>query len=144
MAAEPAPFEEEHANVRTILRWLVLPVSYVTAPIALLVSFEKVGRSPLRGGLIANLGRWTVVAVSRVERVVDTAMEVIGALKPRTGPDENAAVKPLLAVIPVGNAAVGGVVVVTIRTIRCDCDVHADLGFCFESGCRKKHSGNSS
>src|ERR1017187_2227758 len=115
----------------------------VAASIGLFVPFELLGSSPLRCGFIANLWPFAVIAMLWIERVIDPAMEVVGAMKPRADTDENAAVEPFRAVVAVGNAVIRRVVIVTVGTVGCDSDVDADLSLCFESGCRKEHSSNS-
>jgi hypothetical protein len=83
------------------------------------------------------------IAVVWIEGVVYVALEVIGAMKPRANADENAAIEPFRAVIAVGNAVIGGVVIVTIGTIRGDSDFDHDLSLCFGSSYHKKDSSNS-
>jgi len=59
-------------------------------------------------------------------------------MKPRSSTDEHAAIEPFRAVVAVGNAAIGGVVIVTIGTIRGDPDIDADLSLCFGSSRHKE------
>src|ERR1700684_1052196 len=76
--------------------------------------------------------------------VVYVAPEIIGTMKPWSGADEDATVKPLRAIVAVRGATVRSGVIVTIGTLRGDPDVDADLGICFGSGDRKAHSSNRS
>ena len=79
----------------------------------------------------------------RIERVVYFALEVVGAMKPRSNADEYAAIEPFRAVVAVGNAVIRGVIVVAVRAIRGDADFDRDLSLCFGSRCCKEDSRNS-
>ncbi len=82
----------------------------------------------------------------RMETVIYMASEVVRAMKPRAGANEDAARKPFRAVVAVGGAVVRGIVIVTVRTSRCGSDVHADadLSLCFGSGYREADHSNGS
>lgn len=86
------------------------------------------------GRMIAPMLREAaMIAVARVEVTVDAAVETAGAVKPGACTDEDAAVKPLWAVIPVWCAIVGGEVIVPVGAFWRGADVDADgnLGVCF-------------
>ena len=68
----------------------------------------------------------SMVAGAWIEVAIDRAMEVVRAVEPWTGTDEDTAVKPLRAVIAVGCAVVGRVVIVAVRADRRVADVYAD------------------
>jgi hypothetical protein len=89
-------------------------------------------------GLISSVRMWTSVAVMWIEAVINLAVEVVGAVEPRAGSDEHAAVEPLGPVVPVWRAVVRGEVVVAIRASRLCSDVDGDLG-----GCRARDAQQS-
>jgi hypothetical protein len=97
----------------------------VTAPITHLVSVEVIE------GPISRRRIWTVVAVMWIEAVINGAVEVVGAVEPGAGSDEDATGEPLGSIIPVWGTVVWGVVEVAIRANwRCS-DIDGNL-----SGCR--------
>jgi len=93
----------------------------VAAPITHLVSVEVIK------GLVSTVRMWTSVAVMWIETVINVAVEVVGAVKPRADSDEHAAVKPLGPVVPVWRAAVWGEIVVAIRANRFYSDIDRDV-----------------
>jgi hypothetical protein len=82
---------------------------------------------------------WTSVAVMWIEAIINVAVEVRGAVKPRTGSEEHAAVKPLGPVIPVRGAVVWGDVVIAIRANRLWSYIDGNLG-----GCRTRNAHDTS
>jgi hypothetical protein len=96
----------------------------VAASITHLVSVEVIER------LISTRRMWTSVAVMWIETIINVAAEIVGAVEPRAGPDEHAAVEPLRPVVPIWGAPVWGVVVKTIRASRLWSDIDGDLGRC--------------
>jgi len=78
-------------------------------------------------GLVSTFRMWTSVAVMRIETVINVALEVVGAVEPRTGSDEHATAEPLGSVVTVWGAVVWGEIVVAIRAIRCCSDINGDL-----------------
>jgi len=96
----------------------------VAASITHLVSAEVIK------GLFSTLRMWTTVAVMWIEPVINVAAEVMGAVEPRAGSDEPAAVKPLGTVVPIWGAVVWGGVVVAIRASRLCSDIDGDLSRC--------------
>jgi hypothetical protein len=96
----------------------------VAAPITHLVSVEVIK------GLVSTFRMWTSVAVMWIETVINVAVEVVGAVEPRTDSDEHAAVKPLGPVVSVRRAAVWGEIVVAIRASRFCSDIDRDLRRC--------------
>jgi hypothetical protein len=65
-----------------------------------------------------------------IETVINVAAEVVGAVEPRAGSDEHAAVEPLGPVVPVWGAVVWGEIVVAIRANRGCSDIDRDLSWC--------------
>src|ERR1700756_2689645 len=100
------------------------PSACVAAPITRLVSVEVIK------GLVSTVRMWTTVAVMWVEAVINVAVEVVGAVKPRASSDEHAAVEPLGPVVPVWSALVWGVIVVAIWASRFWSDIDRDLRRC--------------
>jgi hypothetical protein len=117
----------------------------VAAAIADFVSFEA-GDS-IKGfrwlGMIAAIGGRAPVTARGVEVVVDMAAEVLRAVKPRAGAYEDAAGEPFGAVVAVGSAGVGSVIVIAIGAIRGNADVNADLSRWFSRYCRQGNSCKS-
>ena len=84
-------------------------------------------------------GQVSVIAMMRIEMVIHVAMEVGGTVKPWTGADENAARKPLRAVIAIRRAGVGSVTEIPIGTDRSRADVHGDSDLRFGRGRHHEH-----
>lgn len=82
------------------------------------------------------------IAMMRVVTVVDGTVKIVRPVKPRTGSDEDAANKPLGAVITVGSATIRLVVKIAIRTNGSGSDAYTDsdlrLGF-GSSDCQTKN-----
>jgi hypothetical protein len=116
-----------------------MAAAYVTAATTHLVSMEVIE------GLISTSRKWTMVAVMWIEVVINIAVEVVGAVEPWAGSDEDTAAKPLGAVLPVWSAVVRGVVEVAIRTSRRCSDIDRDLGWCkawdAQQGCNGDWNG---
>jgi hypothetical protein len=109
---------------------------FVTVAIAHLISVEVLGGAmPAVVRSVATVRIFAVVAVIRVVVIVDIAMEVLGAVKPRAGADKDAIGKPLGAIITVGSATVWRHIVITVRTSGGDTDANADLGLGLGSTC---------
>jgi hypothetical protein len=104
----------------------------VAAPITHLVSLEVIK------GFVSTVRMWTSVAAMWIETVINVAAEVVGAVEPRAGSDEHAAVEPLGPVVPVWGAVVWGEIVVAIRANRGCSDIDRDL-----SGCRARNAQQS-
>src|SRR5580698_150889 len=87
---------------------------------------------------------WTVIAVLGMVAVVDMAAETFRAVKPGADADEDAAGKPLGAIVSVRSAVVGRSVIVTVGTFGRDSNVDADLSLCFGGRYRETDDGNGS
>jgi hypothetical protein len=92
-----------------------------------------------RLGPVAAVWHWSVIAVFRMEAVIYVAVKTLSAMKPWAGANENAARKPLRAVVAVRSAVVGSDVIVTVGAYRRNANVDADgyLSLCFGSGYHK-------
>ena len=84
-------------------------------------------------GLSTTIGNRSVIAVVGIVAVIDVTIEAMGAVKPRAGAYEEAAIKPVGTVVAVGSAVVRGVVEVSVGAHRCDSNVDRDLGRCHRS-----------
>jgi len=82
----------------------------LTASITLLVSAEMIE------GLVSLLRKRTMVAMVWVEPIVNAAVKVTRAMKPRAGSDEQPAVEPIRAVRSIGCTVVRGDIVAAIWT----------------------------
>jgi hypothetical protein len=99
--------------------------------IARLVSVKVLrGTMPPLTRSVAVVRIFAVVAVIRMVMIVDMAVEVFRAAKPRAGSDEDATGKPLGTVITVSGATVRRDIIITIRTSGRYTDADADLGLC--------------
>lgn len=89
-------------------------------------------------------GKTTVIAVAGIIGVVHIAVEVGRAVEPATSTDEDAAIEPLWAVVAVGGAVIGRVVVVAVWADRWAADVYAEgnLGLCCRCRGEKEPSGD--
>src|ERR1700691_231047 len=137
-AASTLPLSQAHSMPK-----LFLLATCMAASIACFIAFELRGLSAPRCRFLAHLGRCAVVTVMRIEGVIYIALEVIRTMKPRASADEDAASEPFRAIVTVGNAAIGSVIIVAVGTIRGYADFDADLGPCLGWGCRKHHPSNS-
>src|SRR6202021_2241088 len=117
----------------------------MTTSIPHLVPLEVSGVDPLlRHGLLATGRHGSGITVLWVEGVVDVAVKVGRAMKPRAGTDEHAPGEPFRAVVAGRSTAIRRDVVVAVRTFRCPADIDAHLGLCRGGDCRKAAAGNSS
>ena len=98
--------------------------SRVAASITHLVSVEVIE------GLISALRMWTNVAVMWIEAVINMALEVVGAMEPRSGSDEDAAGEPFRPVVALWRAVVRGFVVITVGATWFCSDIDRDLSRC--------------
>jgi hypothetical protein len=90
----------------------------------------------------AGVWIFPVIAVIGVVMVIDIAVEVFRAVKPRAGSDEDAIGKPLGAVITVGSTPVGGDIVVAVWTSGRYTDADAYLGLCSGSSCNNAETSD--
>src|SRR5271154_3525761 len=83
--------------------------NYMPVSVAHFVSFEVLDlvETLSRFWLVAAGWHGAVVAVVRMEMVVDVAVKAFRAMEPRTSADEDATRKPFRAVVSIGSAVVG-------------------------------------
>ena len=98
---------------------------------------------PASAGRFAATGICAVIAVIGMVAGIDVAVEVVMAVVPGAGADEDAAVEPLRAVVAVGRAAVRACGVVAIGANGSGADVDADLGIGAWSRYEQKGAGQS-
>jgi len=101
----------------------------VALAIARFIAFE-VGCCTLVRGSLAAFWRWTFVAVLGIEAVIHVAVKVGRTVKPVSGTDEATADEPLGAIVAVGGAVVGSVVVVAVGAAGLGAKGDGDLSFC--------------
>src|SRR5580658_5909940 len=101
--------------------------AYTAVPIVHFIPPELRCGSPLRRGLVANLGQWAAIAVLWIEVVIHLSLESVGPMKPRTRANEDAAVKPFRPEVAVGGAIMRSVVIVTIGAFGGDSSIEIDL-----------------
>lgn len=121
----------------------VVVFGYLAVPVMHFISLELVRGSPLRRGLVANLGCWAAITVLWIKAAIDLAMKVVGAMKPRTRANEDARVKPLRTEVAIRRAIIRNVVIVTVGAIGSDSDIDGDLSRCLGSAGRHRECGNS-
>src|SRR5260370_28665594 len=90
----------------------------VAAPITHLISVEVIE------GPVSTSRKWTTVAVMWIEAAINVAVEVVAAVEPGAGSDEDASGEPLGPLLPGLSAVVGGAIVVPIRANRRCSDIH--------------------
>jgi hypothetical protein len=118
-------------------------VANVTASITRFISFEILRwGSMLRASLLTAFRHWPLVAVLGTVVVIYMALEVGRAVKPWASSNEDAAGKPVGAVVAIWSAAVGSGFIVTVGTLRGDADIDADLSVCFGSISSEAETGD--
>lgn len=113
------------------------------APIAHFIAFEMLdfieALSRLR--TVAAVWMGTVVSVLRMEVIIHMAVKTLRTMKPWTCANKYSTTKPLRTVVAVRRAVVRRNVVISIRALRRDSDVDADLGLGFGSShCKAERS----
>src|SRR5258707_14329142 len=131
MDARRGPF----AGPSSWLGWLgsLSVLVNVTMSIMHFISFEMfhVVEAVFGSGSFTAIRYRTVIATPYIVVVIYMAVKTFGATKPRACAYEDAAaIKPLRAVVAVGVAAIGSLVVITIRANWCYAKADADLGLC--------------
>jgi hypothetical protein len=130
-------------NVKNKVR-LVVPAAMVivaamnvAATIALLVAM-KVRGAEIVGRALTTIRYMAVIAMPRIEPVVDRSMEVSRSVEPTARADKDAAPKPLRPIVAIGCAVIRRIVVIAIWAMRLHANSDVDLGFCLGSACQKK------
>jgi hypothetical protein len=118
----------------------------VTEPVSHFIASEMVDviETLRRVTAIAMIWHRAAKSVMNIEVVVHVAAKVSRAVKPRAGANEDAARKPLRAVVAVGSAVVRSKVIVAIRACRFVSEPVVDQIVRVGSGRREEHSGNCS
>jgi hypothetical protein len=99
----------------------------------------------VRGLVVRAVGGvGAMVAMTRVEVLIDVPAEVAVTVEPWTGSDKDATRKPLWTVVAVGSAVVGGEVIVPVRTDRSRPNIDAQRYLGGAGGCGTKHQGSRS
>ncbi len=111
----------------------------MAAPITYLIAFEM---GHIFGVLCrleprATLWGCAPIAMFRMIIVIHMTAEVVAAMKPRTGTDEDTTGKPFRTIVAGRSAAIRGSVIVPIGAFRGDSNVNADLSLQFGSGHRE-------
>jgi hypothetical protein len=96
--------------------------AYVAASITRLIGREVIE------AFGTALRQWTVIAVAGIEAVVHVAIEAGMSVEPGTRAEEDAAQKPVGAVVPVGSAVIRRIVEIPVRAHRSDAYVDGNLG----------------
>ena len=108
---------------------VLLATADVAAPITHFISFEVGnlidGLRRLR--LIARVWCGTFVPVFGMKMVVDVALEVVRAMKPRASANEDTTCKPFRPVVAVGSTTIRSSIIIPVGTFGGDSDVDADL-----------------
>ena len=99
---------------------------------------------PARAGFFTTCGVRAVIAVLGVVVVVDGTAEVLGAVEPGAGSDEDSAREPLGSVVAVGGAIVGRDRVVAVRAFWRDADAYRDLTLGLGRGCYEETQTSNS
>jgi len=115
---------------------LVGRIAYVAFPIPRFICVEVVESR------FAAAGERAVVAVMRVEAIVDVAVKAAVAMKPGAGSDEDSTQEPVWPVVAVGCAVVGSVVEVAIGANGSHSNVDSDLGWGGQCGWRGAEQGS--
>jgi hypothetical protein len=117
----------------------VTGVAHVAVAIAGFVAVEVVE------GFFSAAGHRSAIAAMWIIAVIDVAVKAVGAVEPGAGSEEDSAVKPVGAVVAVGGAVVGSVVVIAVRAYGgwADVDAEGNLGGGSGSAAKKKRECES-
>jgi hypothetical protein len=119
---------------------LVLAFYNVAVAISHFVAMEVCGiDTPSFFRLIANVRHGSFIAVFRMEVVIHVPMEVFGSVEPGAGADKDASVEPFRTVVAGRSTGIWRNVIVTVRAVRRDSDLDADLSGGYRGGERKSH-----
>jgi hypothetical protein len=86
--------------------------------------------SPLRDRMLSPPRHRSVIAMTVIEVMIDMAIEMIGAMEPRSSSNEHTARKPFRTVISVRRAVVRRNFVVAVRAYRRRTDLNCNLCVC--------------
>lgn len=82
----------------------------------------------LRARSFAGSRQGAVIAFANIQRVIDVAVEMVGAVIPRAGADEDAVGEPFGSIIAVGRAGVRRRFIVAVGANRSRSDGDAEVG----------------
>ena len=108
----------------------------VTLPVSRLVRVEVIERP------FATLWQRSIVTATRIIAIVNVAVKAVTAVKPGASSDKKSAIEPIRSIVAIRRTAVGGVVVITVRTVRGYAYVNANLGLSIASWGRQPDSHN--
>lgn len=112
---------------------IMVSMAYVAMPIPRLISLEVIERPG------PALGQRTVVAIVRVEAVVDMAVKAGMAVEPWAGSKEDSANKPVGPVVAIGSAVVRGIVEVSVGAHGFHSDTDGNLGRSYRGTAEKRN-----
>jgi hypothetical protein len=112
-------------------------VADVTPAVAGFIALEVLERRCSAGGQRA------MVAMTRIEAVVDVSIESAWSVEPGTGADEDSAEEPVRTVVAVGRAVVGREVEVAVGAVRLGPYVDADGDLAAGGKTAQKRNGKS-
>lgn len=110
--------------------------AYIASPISRLVSLEVVE------ALCPALRQRSNVTVMRIKAVVDMAVKLSVAVKPRACSNKQSANKPIRPVITVGSTVIRSIVEVSVRTNGSHSDVYANGNLSLRHRCRAQKASN--
>jgi hypothetical protein len=118
----------------------------VAAPIPHLISLKV--SDPINGlsgfRSIANSWRRAFVSVIWMEMVIHVATKVVSAMKPGAHANEHTTGKPFGAVVALGSAGIRRSVILSVRAVGSNSNVHSDLSVHFGSGHHNEEPGKTS
>ena len=117
----------------------------VAVSITHFIGFEVLDliQMPVRIGSFTASWLGAAIAVLGMEAIVYMAAETFRTMEPRARANEDAAGKPLRAVVAVGSALIGRDIIIAIGTYRRDSDLDGYLPLRFRCAYRETESGNS-
>src|ERR1700722_14351050 len=104
--------------------------SVVASRACMAVSIARLIATKVVELLIAARGERSVIAVTRIEAVIDVAVETGVPMEPGTGSDEDSVGEPVRPVIAVRRAFIGRIVKVPVRANWSYSDADADGDLC--------------
>jgi hypothetical protein len=109
---------------RVFTTTLMTRIAYVALSIPCFVCVEVVER------LLSARWCWSSVTVPRIIAVVYVSVKAMRAVKPGASPDEKAAAEPIRAIVAVGRASIGRIVIIAIGASGFLSYVDTDLSRC--------------
>ena len=117
--------------------------AYVTTSVPYLIPLEMRGSDALgRLGLLATFWQRSLIAMLRMETIINVAFEPGSAMEPRPGANKHVAGKPFRTIIAGRSTRIRSGIIVTIGAFGCRANFDADLSICLRSGYRRAESSN--